>query len=73
MQVSTWKATWQTVFWVGSVFFYLTVIMVTLKGLGDVAGRIRGMLSRRDIQKAKKRTKTQNPKQKAPDKSASDS
>ena len=47
MEMSTWQGIWTFVFYAASALFYGTVTVVALKGFGDVAAMIRGMIAAR--------------------------
>ena len=47
MDVETWKALWEIVFFVASVLFYGIVIAVAYKAFGDVVRMIRNMAAGR--------------------------
>ena len=47
MDIETWKAIWQIVFFAASILFYGTVAVVAVKGFGDVAAMISRMWSNR--------------------------
>lgn len=44
MDVQIWKEIWFYLFWSASGLFYITVIVVAAKGMGDVKEMIRAML-----------------------------
>ena len=45
MDAQVWKEVWFYVFCLASGLFYLTVLVTTLKGLGDVKKMIRAMIA----------------------------
>ena len=47
MDGGIWKDIWQFVFIVASLLFYGTVIVVAIRGFGDVVGMVRRLLSQR--------------------------
>jgi len=47
MDMETWKDIWSFTFLVASVVFYAVVVIVAIKGFGDVVEMLKGMLAAR--------------------------
>lgn len=45
MDVETWKDIWSATFLIASVAFYAIVVIVAIKGFGDVVGMLKGMIA----------------------------
>tara|TARA_Y100000588_G_C13668053_1_gene675007 strand:- start:416 stop:568 length:153 start_codon:yes stop_codon:yes gene_type:complete len=48
MEAEGWKNFWQVAFFCASTMFYLTVIYIAARGIGDISGMIRRMLKGED-------------------------
>jgi len=48
MEATAWQSFWQIVFVFASALFYGTVIVIAVRGSGDIAGMIRKMITRGD-------------------------
>lgn len=47
MDTESWKAVWQALFYASSGLFYVTVLLVAVRGSGDVAAMVRRILQDR--------------------------
>ena len=56
MEIQTWKAIWQVVFFAAGVLFYATAVVVIFKGFGDVVEMVGQMLSNRRSDRSRRRT-----------------
>jgi hypothetical protein len=49
MDVETWKSVWYVGFFIASAFFYVVVLIVAIKGMGDVKEVVSKMIQGRRL------------------------
>lgn len=50
MGIEAWKNLWTFTFFAASFLFYLTVVVVAVRGMGDVKRMIAAMIAERTVQ-----------------------
>ena len=49
MDIETWKDIWYMVFFTASTIFYIVVVVIAIKGMGDVKDVVKKMIEGRRL------------------------